>query len=80
MTDLLLTINEHEIQYLVCSPEDDDPTLRPWQLSAKDFGYEIDEQELAEELITPVPIGFAKHNPAEVDAQEFESVYKFFLA
>lgn len=72
MTDRMLTKSKYEIQYFVFSPDDDNPTPRPLQISAKDFGYEIDELEL--------PISFPTPDPSEVDPDNFEIIYQWFLA
>lgn len=80
MTDLLLTKPKYEIQYFVFSPDDDNPTPRSVQVSAKDFGYQIDEQELAEEYIALLPTSFPAPNSPDVDPDDFERVYRWFLA
>lgn len=80
MTDRMLTKPKYEIQYFVFSPDDDNPTPRPLQISAKDVGYEIDEMELAEELTAPLPISFPTPDPSEVDPDNFEIIYQWFLA
>ena len=80
MIDLTLTRSITKIQYFIISPDDGDPTPRPLQVSAKDFGYEIDEQELAEELIAPLPISFPLPTPPDVDPDDFERIYRWFLA
>jgi hypothetical protein len=80
MTDLTLTRPKYKIQYFVISPSDDDTSPRPLQVSARDFGYEIDEQELAEELVAPLPISFQIPTPPEVDPHDFERIYRWFLA
>jgi hypothetical protein len=79
MTDLTLTRPKFEIQYFVV-PTDDDPIPGPLQVSAKDFGYEIDEQELAEELAAPLLLSFPIPAPPDVDPHDFERIYRWFLA
>jgi hypothetical protein len=74
MTDLMLRSPKYEIQYFIVSCDEEDPTPRPLQVSAKDFGYEIDEQELAEELIAPLLISFPIPQPPDVDPDDFERV------
>lgn len=80
MMDLILTKPRCEIQYFVFIPEDDNSIPRPLQVSARDFGYEIDEQEVAEELIAPLPISFQIPKTPDVDADDFEKIYQWFLA
>lgn len=80
MTDLMVARPKYAIQYFVISPQDNDLTPGPLQVSARDFGYEIDEQELAEELIAPLPISFPLPTPADVDPDDFERIYRWFLA
>lgn len=80
MTDLTLTRPKFEIQYFHFSLAADDPTQSPLQVTAQDFGYEIDEQELAEELIAPLPISFPLPAAPEVAPDDFERIYRWFLA
>lgn len=80
MTDQILTRSRYEIQFFIVSPDDGDPAQRPLQASARDFGYEIDEQELAEELIAPLPTGILIPTLPDVDPDDFESIYRCFLS
>ena len=80
MTNLMLTKPKYAIQYFVLPPDIEAPTPQPLQFSAKDLGYEIDEQELAEELSAPLPTSFSFPNPPVVAPDDFERAYQWFLS
>ena len=50
------------------------------EISPQDFGYEINEDELAGEMLVQLPDDLLGQTPPEVDRDEFESVYKWFLS
>lgn len=46
----------------------------------KDFSFEIDKLELTNEWQTRLPDSLQEQKPPEVDADEFETLYKWFLS
>ena len=52
----------------------------PIEISAQDFGYEINEDELASEMRGQLPDDLLWQPIPEVDAEDFETVYKSFLS
>jgi len=49
-------------------------------VSPKDMGYEIDEDDLASEMLAQLPDCFQDKPAPEVDPDEFEAAYKWFLS
>ena len=47
---------------------------------SRDYGFDFDEEELAHELIAPLPASLADQPIPEVEANEFESFYQYFLS
>jgi hypothetical protein len=79
MIDLQLIKTIPAVPFLVSAPPQDNPPPSPLQVSARDFGYVIDEQELAEALEGPLPSSSPSLNPPQVEADDFESLYSWFL-
>ena len=48
--------------------------------SSRDYGFDFDEDELARELIAPLPTSLADQPIPEVEANEFEPRYQYFLS
>jgi hypothetical protein len=46
----------------------------------QDAGYEINEDDLVTEMRYQQQVSLNDHTPAEVDPDEFEAVYTWFLA
>ena len=80
MTDQILTKPNYTIQYFAISAQDNYPNPRPLKVTAGDFGYEIDEQELADELLAPFPDRIPKSAPPEIAPEDFEETYHWYLA
>jgi hypothetical protein len=52
---------------------------KPASYSPSDFGFEVEEAELADELASPIP----DHSPdqtTQINPNEFETVYNWFLS
>ena len=54
--------------------------MGPVEISSQDFGYEINEDDLASEMLVQLPDNLLGQTPPEVDPDEFESIYKWFLS
>jgi hypothetical protein len=65
--------------WLALPPRWDQPSVIQLQASPHDFGYEIDEEELAGELPAPVPSHPVTREIPEIDPLEFEAIYLWFL-
>lgn len=61
-------------------PPSDAPLAQPIQASSRDYGFDLDEEEIARELITPLPASLGAASIPEVDADEFVSRYLSFLS
>jgi len=46
----------------------------------QDLGYEINEDDLASEMLAQLPDDLLGQTTPEVDPEEFESIYKWFLS
>ena len=54
--------------------------LCPIEISPQDFGYEINEDELASEMRVQLPDDLIWQPIPEVDPDDFETVYNWFLS
>ncbi|MCK6584752.1 MAG: hypothetical protein HUU11_03205 [Anaerolineales bacterium] len=50
------------------------------QADSRDYGFDFDEEELASELLAPLPAGLADQPIPEVGAGAFEKVFQYFLS
>ncbi|MBI5841879.1 MAG: hypothetical protein HZB19_17460 [Chloroflexi bacterium] len=50
---------------------------QPIYASSRDYGFDFNEEELAGDLLAPLPASEPTH---EVDADEFESRYLWFVS
>lgn len=55
-------------------------TGRPLQTSPQDLGYEISQEELACEMLAQVHDNPVDQAVPEVDPEQFETIYQWFLA
>ena len=49
-------------------------------ITAKEIGYEIDEDDLAREMLAPLPTSLQDQPAPQVDPDEFDKIYKWFLS
>jgi len=54
--------------------------MGPIEFSPQDLGYEINEDDLASEMLAQLPDDLLGQTTPEVDPEEFESIYKWFLS
>jgi hypothetical protein len=54
-------------------------TNQPASYSPSDFGFEIEESRLAEELSTPLP-AILPEQPVQVNPNDFETLFNWFLS
>ncbi|MEW6030378.1 MAG: hypothetical protein ACOYZ8_08225 [Chloroflexota bacterium] len=47
---------------------------------SRDYGFDLDKDELARELLAPLPASLPASSLPEVDADEFEQTFHFFLS
>ena len=52
----------------------------PIEISPQEFGYEINEDDLASEMLVQLPDDLLGQTTPEVNPDEFETVYKWFLS
>jgi len=48
---------------------------QPIYADSRDYGFDFDEEELARELLAPLPASLISQTNYEVEADEFESYY-----
>ncbi len=53
---------------------------KPIQVSTCDYGFDIDEDELASELLARLPNSLNEQTIPEIDPNEFETMYQWFLS
>jgi len=73
MTIQILTLPATICNFLVASPE-------PIQACSRDYGFDFDEEQLAEELLTTSPTDSSTQPASEIAADEFEARYLSFLS
>jgi hypothetical protein len=73
MTIQILTHPATICNFLVALPE-------PIQASSRDYGFDFDEEEIARELVTPLPASLSTQAIPEVDADDFEQIFQYFLS
>ena len=66
--------------FLVELSDEDFATEQPICASSRDYGFDFDEEELARELLAPLPASLLSQADAEVDTDEFESRHIWFLS
>jgi hypothetical protein len=49
-------------------------------LSAKEIGYEIDKDEMGSEVLAQLPASVKDQPAPQVDPDDFETLYKWFLS
>ena len=47
------------------------PAAQPLQACSRDYGFDIDEEELARELLAPLTVNAATQTPSDLDADKF---------
>jgi hypothetical protein len=52
----------------------------PIQASSRDYGFDFNEEEIARELLAPLPASLSTQTIPEVNADEFEQVFHSFLS
>lgn len=75
-----LTTPEMTCDFIVTLPVTNLPPKSPIYASSRDYGFDIDEEALARELIAPLPVSLENHPIPNVDANDFEQVFKYFLS
>lgn len=68
------------LNFVVALPETDLLLESPIYADSRDYGFDFDEEELARELIMPLPASLEDQPIPKVDAEEFESRYSWFLS
>ncbi len=66
-------INPVMLYNFVVAPEE------PISASSRDYGFDFDEEELANELLAPLPAALSTQSIPEVNADEFEKVFQTFF-
>jgi len=51
---------------------------QPFFASSLDYGFDFDEEELANGLLAPLPAGLSNQPIPHVEPEEFESLYRWF--
>ncbi|MBI5962289.1 MAG: hypothetical protein HY863_02340 [Chloroflexi bacterium] len=56
------------------------PIAQPIQANPYDYGFDFDEDELGRELLAALPASLSIQPFPEVDADEFEKTFHYFLS
>ena len=65
--------------FFVISDEDFTPA-QPIYADSRDYGFDFDEEELARELLAPLPASLISQTNYEAEADEFKSCHLWFLS
>jgi hypothetical protein len=55
-------------------------SAQPDPLTAADFGFEVGDEELAEELSETIPSSLIPQTAPQVDPEDFETIYNWFIS
>lgn len=64
--------------FVVINPSTYPTHTKPILASSLDYGFNFDEEELGRELLAPLPAGLANQLNDHIDADEIESLYRWF--
>jgi hypothetical protein len=53
---------------------------QPEGATSLDYGFDFDEQELGDELTAPLPANVLEQPAPLIEADEFDSLYKWFIS
>lgn len=56
------------------------PVAETIQADSRDYGFDFNEDELGRELLASLPSSFANRSLPEMDADEFEERYSWFVS
>ena len=56
------------------------PSEEPISAPSRDYGFDFDEEKLAREMLAPLPIASAAPTTPEVEANEFEKAFHYFIS
>ena len=73
MTIQILTRPATICNFLVALPES-------IHASSRDYGFDFDEEEIAHELLAPLPASLSTQTIPAVEADEFEKDFHYFLS
>jgi hypothetical protein len=59
--------------FIVAKPE-------PIFASSRDYGFDFDEEEIGRELLTPLSASFSTQPVPEIEADEFDQTFHYFLS
>ena len=66
------------VNFVVFNPTTYLSHTKPILASCLDYGFDFDEEELGREMLTPLPASLANQLDDQIDADEFESRYRWF--
>ncbi len=73
MTTQTLAIPMTICNFIIASEE-------PIFADSRDYGFDFDEEDVARELLAPLPAASVVQAPSEVEADEFEKVFQYFIS
>jgi hypothetical protein len=79
MNTQTLTKPATNYNFFVISDEGFTPA-QPICASSRDYGFDFDQEELARELLAPLPTGLSTQTIPEVETDEFEKKFRYFLS
>jgi hypothetical protein len=66
---------------LIATPCVSDPiTGGPMLATTGDYGFDFDDEELGQEIPAPLPANVADLPAPDITAEEFDSLYKWFIS
>lgn len=80
MSDQILILPATFYTFEIAPTPENPPCRVPIMASSLDYGFDFDADELARELLAPLPVFEIDHSNHSVEAEEFDSLYKWFCA
>jgi len=66
--------------FLVALPEVDMPPEGPIYASPRDYGFDLDEEEIGREMLVLLPASLVNQPVFEIAPDEFEAIHLWFLS
>ncbi len=52
----------------------------PYQANSLDYGFDFDDDQLSQELLSPLPSNFFDRPSIHIDADDFDRLYHWFVS
>jgi hypothetical protein len=66
-------------QPMIASVIEETASVQPVRASSRDYGFDFNAEEIAREMLAPLPIQHSSQAVSQADIDEFEQVFSCFL-